>query len=313
MEKRGSLKVKNKKIVIVALFLLVVLVGCSQKNAEEMTIGEGSFHPDKNDEIVIEGSVSPKKIKYQVVDSNDKVILEGVTKNGLSDIKFKAPKKEDSFYTLKSGELEEEFYVYSVESENEIKEEVVKTENPTQFWQNEKELLTAEDFSLLSSNQKEQYLKLYFNEKEISFMEKYLGSMDSIIEQMDLLVAKNTDKTLKEITFSTFNNSGVKENEEVSATWIGASSETKNNLEIYILSQIPNGYGKSLEKVGGKIGSLVAAKKFNTYFELENDVINGIFKYGDDYLDSDLTEEDYTQQLKSAFDTINKLKEKHGE
>lgn len=119
MEKRGSLKVKSKKMGILVLFLLVVLVGCGQKNAEEMTIGEGSFHPDKNDEIVLEGSVSPKEIKYQVIDSKDKVILEGVTKNGLSDIKFKAPKKYDTFYTLKSGELEEEFYVYSVDSENE--------------------------------------------------------------------------------------------------------------------------------------------------------------------------------------------------
>lgn len=120
MEKRESLKVKNKKMGILVLFLLVVLVGCSQKNAEEMTIGEGSFHPNKNDEIVLEGSVSPKEIKYQVVDSNDKVTLEGVTKNGLSDIKFKAPKKEDSFYTLKSGELEEEFYVYSIETKKKL-------------------------------------------------------------------------------------------------------------------------------------------------------------------------------------------------
>lgn len=312
MEKRGSLKVKNKKIVIVALFLLAVLVGCSQKNAEEMTIGEGSFHPDKNDEIVLEGSVSPKEIKYQVVDSNDKVILEGVTKNGLSDIKFKAPKKEDSFYTLKSGELEEEFYVYSVESENEIKEEVIKTENPSQYWQNGVELTTTSDWSNLSSKQKEQYLRLYFNEDELKYIEEDLGSINDIISRMDLVVEKNTDKSLDEINYVFFNTSWIKKKERKASDWNYLSNDTKNKFVEPIIDQYQN-MNLTEEEVTQKIDQLVASNKLSTFQDVKNDLNNGIFKYGQKYIDSNTSEKEYTQQINSAFGTIDKLKKENGQ
>lgn len=312
MEKRGSLKVKNKKMGILVLFLLVVLVGCSQKNAEEMTIGEGSFHPDKNDEIVLEGSVSPKEIKYQVVDSNDKVILEGVTKNGLSDIKFKAPKKEDSFYTLKSGELEEEFYVYSIESENEIKEEVIKTENPSQYWQNGVELTTTSDWSNLSSKQKEQYLRLYFNEDELNLIEEDLGSIKDVVSRMDLVVEKNTDESLDEINYVFFNTSWIKKEEKKASDWNYLSKDTKNKFVERIIEQHKN-MRLTEEKVTKKIDQLVESNQFDTFQDMRLDFDNGIFKYGQKYLDFNMSEKEYTEQMSSYVDAIEKSKKEHGQ
>lgn len=303
---------KNKKMGILVLFLLVVLVGCSQKNAEEMTIGEGSFHPDKNDEIVLEGSVSPKEIKYQVVDSNDKVILEGVTKNGLSDIKFKAPKKEDSFYILKSGELEEEFYVYSVKSEKKTKEEVIKTENPSQYWKNGVELTTTSDWSNLSSKQKEQYLRLYFNEDELNFIEEDLGSINDIISRMDLVMEKNTDKSLDEINYVFFNTSWIKKKERKASDWNYLSNDTKNKFVEPIIEQYQN-MSLTEEKVTQKIDQLVASNKLSTFQDVKNDLNNGIFKYGQKYIDSNTSEKEYTQQINSAFGTIDKLKKENGQ
>lgn len=297
---------------ILVLFLLVVLVGCSQKNAEEITIGEGSFHPDKNDEIVLVGSVSPNEIKYQVVDSNDKVILEGVTKNGLSDIKFKAPKKEDSFYTLKSGELEEEFYVYSVESEKKTKEEVIKTENPSQYWQNGVELTTTSDWNNLSSKQKEQYLRLYFNEDELNLIEEDLGSINDIISRMDLVVEKNTDKSLDEINYVFFNTSWIKKKERKASDWNYLSSERKSK---YVEGVIEQYQKKSLteEKVTKKIDQLVKSNQFDTFQDMRLDFDNGIFKYGQKYLDFNMSEKEYTEQMSSYVDAIEKSKKEYGQ
>lgn len=209
---------KNKLSISFLLMFTFIVTGCASKDATEIKLSQTDFYSNSSGDINLEGTSEPQIIDYQVLDEDGNIIVEGTTKENISEIVFEAP-EIDGTYTLVSGDIEAKMNVYSIETtkavqerEKELSAKIERTIQPLQYWRNGVEIKTSADWFDLTQEQKIQYITFTWPEagddtymlymKQPIEKADYVTAMDKLLGANSLLtIRKANDEVMTGVMF----------------------------------------------------------------------------------------------------------------